>query len=828
MADSLLISGLVECLGSDTGVASALPQCPNAVFLLAPDYDLGAPQPVTETTGNLVLDGEILTGARASNRTISLPVQILAPKSMASAAARQLLAAAREVLLQLVDQPTWTLTWTRDGGQPLILDCFRASPSKPAYSITDEKQYYSAITLTFQALPYGRAATPTQLSFASPASGTVAPPSPVTLDSFSSVSGTDWTQSSTAIVGSHSARWSGGGGVDGKGESGTYAFYQASTGPVDITGRTALGVWAGFGSDEYGLYSGSQQITFSWTLTDAHGVSVSFGTTTGCTVAATGAAPAWNLVVTSIPQLPSFDFTLVAGYSVSIYNFSSGGNLSLESIDAYLDDLTAQAPTFGSSPGTRGTVYTLFRPAGTSHAAMNLQLELPPVTLPTVVTLTGSSSWTATAAEADVAAQGAGGAGAALTGSGHGAGSGSGAFAREPSMAFTIGNAYTYSVGAGGTSGASPAPGGSTTMAGDDTELVAAGGSSPAENSSTGALGGPAGTNTIAYAGGNGANGSTTGGGAGAPATSAGPGASATSATGAGSGGEKGGNGASGNANGSAGTGAGAGSGGANSTSSAKTTPAGNAGALTVTYNSTALPTFAAVLAHRPGISAPQTLNPLLSVGNGGDTPNGGTEYLVQSLVAGLNARFGSTYSIMLIAASFGSPGSATTVTVQVNQHEFSGGAVASQSVSRTFTPATDAINGMVVIGEITLPVKDLADDNTQAYFGVTVASTNTSDRYLDLLALDVLGQLCWINTTTGSYSTYWIDAPLVDRDQGRVLGSPSDRTEATSVLDSTFVSGGPIVVDSGESAGVILVYSPSGAPALTASYNAAFYLDSV
>lgn len=823
MADSLLVSGQIELIGADTGVASVLPQCPGAVFIIAPDYDLGAPQPVTQTTGDLVLDGEILTGSRASNRTISLPVQILAPGALAAAGARQVLAAAREVLLQLVDQPTWTLTWTRDGGQPMILDCFRASPSKPVYSITDEKQYFSAITLTFEALPYGRAATPTQLSFASPASGTVAPPSPVSVDSYTSVSGTDWTQSSKAIVGSHSARWAPPG---GKFDSTTFAFYEASVGPVDITGRTALSVWAGFGSDEFGLYSGSQQVTFSWTLTDAHGASVSFGTTTGVTVAASGDTPAWNLVTTSVPQSPGFDFTLVAAYSVSIYNFSGGGNLALEALVVYLDALTAQAPTFGSSPGTRGAVYTFFAPAGTSHAALNLRLELPPVTMPTVVTLTGSGDWTALAAEADVEGEGAGGAGAGLTAAGHGGGAGSGAFSREPSMAFTIGDSYPYSVGAGGTQGSSPVNGGTTTLAGDDTTLTAQGGKSALQNSSAGALGGAASGNTISYAGGSGANGSTAGGGAGAPATPAGPGASATSSAGAGSGGEKGGNGATGSASGSAGTGAGAGGGGANSTGSARSGANGQPGSLTVTYNSTALDTFSAVLAHRPGINAPQSLNPLLSVGNGADTPNGATEYLVQSLVAGLNARFGSTYSIMLVASSFASPGTEREVTVQFNQHEYSGGPVASQSVSKTFTPATDAPNGMIVIDEITLPLKDLAPDNTEAYFGVTVTSENTSDRFLDMIALDALGQLVWVNTAEANYSTYWIDAPITDRDQGRVLGSPSDRTAATSVLGDTFVSGGPLVIDAAEDAGIILVYSPFGPPAVTASYSAAVFLD--
>ena len=36
---------------------------------------------------------------------------------------------AYEVLMSAIDEQTWTLTWTRTGGQPLVFDCFRAQPT---------------------------------------------------------------------------------------------------------------------------------------------------------------------------------------------------------------------------------------------------------------------------------------------------------------------------------------------------------------------------------------------------------------------------------------------------------------------------------------------------------------------------------------------------------------------------------------------------------------------------------------------------------------------------------------------------------------------------
>ena len=113
MTSSLILGNAIELLGAEGGVPSVNPACPGAIFLLADDgsYDLGAPAPTSSYVASLILDGERPFGRRASNRTITLPVKIVAPNG-----SLQLLAAAREFLQQTVDQDVWTITWVRDPG----------------------------------------------------------------------------------------------------------------------------------------------------------------------------------------------------------------------------------------------------------------------------------------------------------------------------------------------------------------------------------------------------------------------------------------------------------------------------------------------------------------------------------------------------------------------------------------------------------------------------------------------------------------------------------------------------------------------------------------
>jgi hypothetical protein len=238
---------------------------------------------------------------------------------------------------------------------------------------------------------------------------------------------------------------------------------------------------------------------------------------------------------------------------------------------------------------------------------------------------------------------------------------------------------------------------------------------------------------------------------------------------------------------------------------------------------------FDTLLLHRPGVDAPTTLTPMVVVNNstGGsaynDAPTGTIYYTVPSLISGQNATFNGTYSILLINYTWNSPTVARTIAVTVTQWEYPGQVTTTvdqqTQVIQTITPSTQVINGIVALGELTLPNRDIAPENTQAYFSVSVYSSNNSDRFYDVLFLDTMGQTVLVNIPTGStsYANYWVDEPSIDRDLGRVLGSSTDRTRAVSVLDNTLVSGGPMTVDPG--ANILLSYSLQGAPGLVASY---------
>jgi hypothetical protein len=164
---------------------------------------------------------------------------------------------------------------------------------------------------------------------------------------------------------------------------------------------------------------------------------------------------------------------------------------------------------------------------------------------------------------------------------------------------------------------------------------------------------------------------------------------------------------------------------------------------------------------------------------------------------------------------------------VTFKQYDYPGGPSTSRSAVRTLTPSTESpviLNGVVTVDTITLPCRDIADDQTAAYTTVGVTSTNGADRCLDVAVIDVTGQLLLLSHATG-FPNIWWDPPEGPRDWGRILGSPTDRSQAVSVLDAPLMvlSGGPLIIDP-DGPGWMLVYSPdAGAPALTAGFWAAW-----
>lgn len=257
----------------------------------------------------------------------------------------------------------------------------------------------------------------------------------------------------------------------------------------------------------------------------------------------------------------------------------------------------------------------------------------------------------------------------------------------------------------------------------------------------------------------------------------------------------------------------------------------GGGGAARITYSPPLTP-FNTLIVHRPGTGASQNLNPLLPIPIT-DVPNNTQYTVVNAVQPSLNAVFNSTYSVLLVANSWDSAtlGVARTITVTVSQYEYQGGPASSVQVSRSVVPATDIVNGIVNMGDVSLPIKDYAKFNDQSYFTVSINDTDQSDRFQDVLFLDTTGQTCLINIDPSqpgfnTYVNFYIDEPTADRDLGFIGGTTQDRQHNVSLMEYTFVSGGPLYIGAGDN--LLLTYSPSGAPSLGLTYSPRWYLDRI
>jgi hypothetical protein len=519
MADSLIIANSIELLGGEA--VSADPRFPGAQFMLAPGFSLGAPQPTTDFVASLILDGERPFGRRSSNRTITLPIVI-------KALTRASLAAAREALEGAINQQTWTLTWTRDPGPggtplPLVFDCFRAQPTVPAYNTNYEKQAnIGLLTITFQALPYGRADVQQQISFAAPVPATPPPPpAPVVLDDFTTISSTQFQQSSQCVVGPHTACWDPDRFGDPGGRLTPLTYPSTFTTPLNLTQMTSLQLWFGVGSRYYcNLHdrAGCIKASFYMTLTDTNGVTLAFSRANVTLPSSQDPNnPAFTRITLTIPQnSATFNYASVASYLLTVTNRDSSPRLAW--VTGYLDALTAYPASQTVTPVTRGNVYTLYGVQGTAHTPVSLQFQQAPVAgTPTTLTTVGAGTYTVPALTAylKVECVGGGGAGATQTVAGFGGGGGGAEYAAEAVFPAAPAQTIPYSVGAGAVPGADgqatvfgPGPSGALIVSAD-------GGDSAAQNTITGGTGGAGSGNSVHYPGGQGrtASGSVGGGG---------------------------------------------------------------------------------------------------------------------------------------------------------------------------------------------------------------------------------------------------------------------------------------------------------------------------
>lgn len=476
--DSLVIADLFELMGAQGGVQSDIPELVNAAGvgarfqLLSPEstgqasgtsntWDLGTPQPTIDIVQTLLLDGERPFGQRSSNRTITLPIKITAPDQLT-------LTAARELLMQQVDQPTFTLTWKpSSSGLALVFDCFRALPATYSYGFLQAQPIpICVLTLSFQALPYGRSEPGSiqSTAFSSPIlGGVVAPPAPAVLDNFSSVSGTHWSQSSSQfVVGPHSAHYTPSG-------LGTQNVTYTKTGltinliPNGSTnpGLPALSVWLGQSFDFPNWIPWTafiSNITLRWTLTDNSARKLTFSRIINkVPYANNSATPKWTRVTAPIPMTnATFNYADVVGYTLVISNASTAGISSLTRMHAWLDDVVANPASLAVPASQRGVVYNIMGTAGTARTPVSAQFQLPQSGTVSQE-LTGTGVWWPPVGVTSVMAEcvGAGGSGGARTTTGFGGGGGGGEYAAEAALTVAAGTPVPYSCGTGGQSGAS-------------------------------------------------------------------------------------------------------------------------------------------------------------------------------------------------------------------------------------------------------------------------------------------------------------------------------------------------------------------------------------
>lgn len=140
MSSSLLLAATGELIPED-------PKAPG-VHLLA-EYDLGDPESVTAAVEALLADGERVVTTRTGNRTFTLPLLVIGED-------RQDLTARVDALLLDLTQATFTLTWTPDGGLPIVWDCFPGQPTIAWDQAVEDHAFAQALSVTIPALPYGR------------------------------------------------------------------------------------------------------------------------------------------------------------------------------------------------------------------------------------------------------------------------------------------------------------------------------------------------------------------------------------------------------------------------------------------------------------------------------------------------------------------------------------------------------------------------------------------------------------------------------------------------------------------------------------------------
>jgi hypothetical protein len=328
--DSLLIANAVELLGGGQVLQDG--PAAGAMMKLYQGYKMGAPVIDNDAVASLLIDGEWPYGERVSNRTMEIPVLIRAP-------GRMKLMQAREVLLDLVTQQAWTLTYQPDGLPPIVWDCFRASYDMDQTGLREEKQDYAIVNLTFQASPYGRSTDPQVIQLTQDAARVV---DPILVDSFDTAPGSGWATASVPRL------------------QGTKSSYTLGK-------NTAIRTFAA--KDLSGMASIQVSVTMAGTgvpfdgylnLYDSAGKIYNVGRAH----AHLRGNDVWDRLSWTLTPPGDFDITKVFGYQLAV---TSG---------CYLDQMVAVPPSSSTQATARGAVMQVPGVLGTARAPMNLALSL--------------------------------------------------------------------------------------------------------------------------------------------------------------------------------------------------------------------------------------------------------------------------------------------------------------------------------------------------------------------------------------------------------------------------------------------------------------------
>ena len=654
-----------------------------------------------------------------------------------------------------------------------------------------------------------------------------------------------WYAASFGMMSPNSARWA-------RQSAGYPDYARTLPAPLDITGRNKIAFWVGLGTSTWShWHTGS--VTVSVTLTDGGGNTLLIPGHVAMLASGLPTAPRWTKVSAPIPQgAPGFDYTTVSAYEIRLWNKTTKTGPVLQA-ECYLDTLTAAPSSTAGATGARGQLYQLPGATGTAVAPLTVQLQPGPSALPVSQTFTSSATWTAPAGVTSVQLAecwAAGGGGCYAGPATGGAGAGGGEYAAD-TIPVTPATGYPVVVGSGGAGGmvsgpTSPTNGGNSSFTGDSGRSVVAHGGAAGGTRGQIYWQGYGGTGSAAathYDGGDGqyTGGGTSGGGGGGSGGTNANGNDCNNTLGSGlwpgapavTGGSRGGDGGRTNATPHSAPpdtytpGSGGGGGALDGASNRYNGAGGTRGQVRLTWGATSTPPLKTAVLHLPpqGITAPA---PLVATGNGTDVPNGATTYTVPA-TGSVPGRYHGTYQVILCVGTWNTPAAARTITVTIFQR-LAGGTSQSVALVKTLTPNTDPdllrpLTGLVSMGTVNLPLAGIAPGNLTDYFQITVNDTNTSDRVLDTLILDVSGQTVIYSTAGTGVNNLFATEPDIGMDFGTVYGSSSDWSGAWSVMgDTPVLSGGPLAVLPGENP--LLVYSVQGLPGVQASYIPRWRLD--